>query len=253
VVGKLFVAATLEQVYQRLIEKSVLILVSQTIKTLVVSFCILVIIYYLVIRHINRIVSYAQKLSLDRLAVELTWRAPLPRKSPDEFDTLAATLNQMRTRLNDEFTARHQAADQLQQERDFSATLINSANMVICCMEPDLNIASINPAAILLTGYHHQELLQHNWLDLFVSKEQRDELAATLAEQGALEDREITMHDQQGNELVLQWTFAPFYEGPNLKYLIGFGYDITPSRRWSGRSPCSTSSWKARWRNVPAA
>jgi hypothetical protein len=34
------------------------------------------------------------------------------------FDTLAATLNQMRTRLNDEFTARHQAADQLQQERN---------------------------------------------------------------------------------------------------------------------------------------
>lgn len=223
VVGKLFVAASLEQVYQRLIEKSVLILVSQTIKTLVVSFCILVIIYYLVIRHINRIVSYAQKLSLEG--------RPLPRKSPDEFDTLAATLNQMRTRLNDEFTARHQAADQLQQERDFSATLINSANMVICCMEPDLNIASINPAAILLTGYHHQELLQHNWLDLFVSKEQRDELAATLAEQGALEDREITMHDQQGNELVLQWTFAPFYEGPNLKYLIGFGYDITPLKK----------------------
>lgn len=197
VVGKLFVAASLDQVYQRLIEKSVLILVSQTIKTLVVSFCILVILYYLVIRHINRIVTYAQKLSLDRLAVELT------------------------------LEGRHQASEQLQQERDFSATLINSANMVICCMEPDLNIASINPAAILLTGYHHQELLQHNWLDLFVGPEQRDELAATLADQGTLENREITMHDQQGDELVLQWTFAPFYEGPNLKYLIGFGYDIT--------------------------
>ena len=39
------------------------------------------------------------------------------------------------------------------------------------------------------------------------------------------------MHDQQGNELVLQWTFAPFYEGPNLKYLIGFGYDITPLKK----------------------
>jgi len=197
-------------------------------KTLVVSLCILVIIYYLVIRHINRIVSYAQKLSLDRLAVELTLEGrPLPRKHPDEFDALAATLNQMRTRLNDEFTARHQAADQLQQERDFSATLINSANMVICCMEPDLNIASINPAAILLTGYHHEELLQHNWLDLFVSQEQRAELAAILSDQGSLDDREIIMHDQQGHELVLQWTFAPFYEGPNLKYLIGFGYDIT--------------------------
>ncbi|MEG0009730.1 MAG: ATP-binding protein [Aeromonas sp.] len=228
VVGKLFVAASLEQIYQRLIEKSVLIMVSQTIKTLVVSFCILVIIYYLVIRHINSIVGYAQTLSPDKLTVKLTLEGrPLPRKKPDEFDTLAATLNQMRTRLNDEFAARHRAADQLQQERDFSATLINSANMVICCMEPDLTIASINPAAIMLTGYHHQELLQHNWLDLFVSQEHRQALATTLAEQGSIEDREIVMHDQQGNELVLQWTFAPFYEGPTLKYLIGFGYDIT--------------------------
>ena len=49
-----------------------LILVSQTIKTLVVSFCILVIIYYLVIRHINRIVSYAQKLSLGSPGGRLT-------------------------------------------------------------------------------------------------------------------------------------------------------------------------------------
>ncbi|ELI6433181.1 PAS domain S-box protein [Aeromonas salmonicida subsp. salmonicida] len=228
VVGKLFVAASLEQIYQRLIEKSVLILVSQTIKTLVVSFCILIIIYYLVVRHINRIANYAQKFNLDRLAVELTLEGrPLPRKKPDELDTLVATLNQMRTRLNDEFAARHQAAEQLQQERDFSATLINSANMVICCMEPDLNIASINPAAILLTGYHQQEILQHNWLDLFVSQEQREDLTLALADHGAIEDKEVIMHDQQGHELVLQWTFAPFYEGPNLKYLIGFGYDIT--------------------------
>ncbi|HDX8378446.1 TPA: PAS domain S-box protein [Aeromonas salmonicida] len=228
VVGKLFVAASLEQIYQRLIEKSVLILVSQTIKTLVVSFCILIIIYYLVVRHLNRIANYAQKFNLDRLAVELTLEGrPLPRKKPDELDTLVATLNQMRTRLNDEFAARHQAAEQLQQERDFSATLINSANMVICCMEPDLNIASINPAAILLTGYHQQEILQHNWLDLFVSQEQREELTLALADHGAIEDKEVIMHDQQGHELVLQWTFAPFYEGPNLKYLIGFGYDIT--------------------------
>ncbi|MFA7257888.1 MAG: ATP-binding protein [Aeromonas bestiarum] len=228
VVGKLFVAASLEQIYQRLIEKSVLIMVSQTIKTLVVSFCILIIIYYLVVRHLNRIATYAQKFNLDRLAIELTLEGrPLPRKKPDELDTLVATLNQMRTRLNDEFAARHQAAEQLQQERDFSATLINSANMLICCMEPNLTIASINPDAILLTGYHQQEILQHSWLDLFVSQEQREELALILADHGSIEDKEVIMHDQQGHELVLQWTFAPFYEGLNLKYLIGFGYDIT--------------------------
>ncbi|QWL67802.1 ATP-binding protein [Aeromonas jandaei] len=232
VVGKLFVAASLEQIYQRLIEKSVLIMVSQTIKTLVVSFCILIIIYYLVVRHINRIASYAQKFNLDRLDMELELEGrPLPRKKPDELDTLVATLNQMRTRLRDELLARHQAVEQLQQERDFSATLINSANMVICCMEPDLTIASINPAAILLTGYHQQELLQHNWLDLFVSNTQRQELSNILSAEGSLADKVVIMHDQQAHELVLQWTFVPFYEGPNLKYQIGFGYDITQLKK----------------------
>ncbi|MGY3924886.1 PAS domain S-box protein [Aeromonas jandaei] len=232
VVGKLFVAASLEQIYQRLIEKSVLIMVSQTIKTLVVSFCILIIIYYLVVRHINRIASYAQKFNLDRLDMELELEGrPLPRKKPDELDTLVATLNQMRTRLRDELLARHQAVEQLQQERDFSATLINSANMVICCMEPDLTIASINPAAILLTGYHQQELLQHNWLDLFVSNAQRQELSNILSAEGSLADKVVIMHDQQAHELVLQWTFVPFYEGPNLKYQIGFGYDITQLKK----------------------
>ncbi|MBW3808039.1 PAS domain S-box protein [Aeromonas jandaei] len=232
IVGKLFVAASLEQIYQRLIEKSVLIMVSQTIKTLVVSFCILIIIYYLVVRHINRIASYAQKFNLDRLDMELELEGrPLPRKKPDELDTLVATLNQMRTRLRDELLARHQAVEQLQQERDFSATLINSANMVICCMEPDLTIASINPAAILLTGYHQQELLQHNWLDLFVSSTQRQELSNILSTEGSLADKVVIMHDQQAHELVLQWTFVPFYEGPNLKYQIGFGYDITQLKK----------------------
>ncbi|MFQ1743885.1 ATP-binding protein [Aeromonas veronii] len=232
IVGKLFVAASLEQIYQRLIEKSVLIMVSQTIKTLVVSFCILIIIYYLVVRHINRIANYAQKFNLDRLDMELELEGrPQPRKKPDELDTLVSTLNQMRTRLRDELVARHQAVEQLQQERDFSATLINSANMVICCMEPDLTIASINPAAILLTGYHQQELLQHNWLDLFVSPTQREELNNILNEEGSLADKEVIMHDQQAHELVLQWTFVPFYEGPNLKYQIGFGYDITQLKK----------------------
>lgn len=228
VVGKLFVAASLDQVYHRLMEKSVLILVSQTIKTLVVSFCILLIIYYMVVRHINRIVHFAEHFELDRLGdpLELEGR-PLPRPKPDEFDSLAAALNQMRTRLSDEFSARQQALEQLQQERDFSATLINSSNVLICCLEPDLSIASINPAAILLTGYVQHEILGQRWDDIFVNRQQRDQLAASLQEHRPHEEIEVPMLDQQGHELVLLWSFAPFYEGPDLKYLIGFGYDIT--------------------------
>ena len=75
-VGKLFVASSLEMIYHRLIEKSVLILVSQTIKTLLVSFFILLIIYYMVIRHINRIASYTENFSLGHLEQELLLEEP---------------------------------------------------------------------------------------------------------------------------------------------------------------------------------
>ncbi|MFR9721418.1 ATP-binding protein [Aeromonas diversa] len=228
VVGKLFVAASLEQIYQRLLEKSVLILVSQTIKTLVVSFCILLIIYYMVVRHIHRIVQYAEQLRLERLTEELELEGrPLPRPNPDEFDSLAAALNQMRARLGNEFNARQQALEQLQQERDFSATLINSSNVLICCLEPNLAIASINPAATLLTGYVENEILTKNWLDLFVNPQQRESVAERLEHLGMVEELEVHMQDQQDHELILLWSFVPFYEGPELKYLIGFGYDIT--------------------------
>lgn len=228
-VGTLFVAATLEEVYQRLIEKSMLILIGQTIKTLLVSFCILLITYYLVVRHINRIAQYTQRFNLDHLDLALELEdTPLLGKKHDELDLLVNTINQMRTRLRDELLAHQQALEQLQQERDFSATLINSANTIICCMEPDLTITSINPAAIILTGYHQQELLDHNWLTLFVSHEQQDEIRQLFADEGQLTDKSITMCDQYGHEVILQWTFIPFYEGMNLKYHIGFGYDITP-------------------------
>ncbi|WP_108652621.1 ATP-binding protein [Dongshaea marina] len=232
-VGKLFVAASLEEIYQRLLEKSVLILVSQTIKTLVVSICIILIIYSLIVRHLNKMANFTSNFNLDHLDQELLLDGrskKLPHKY-DELDMLASTLNQMRTTIQVELEARQKAVEQLQQERDFSATIINSSNLVISCLEPDLSIASINPAAVLLTGYLKEEMLSKNWLDLFVTKEMRDELAVELENMSVIEDREIVMLDQQGAELILEWTFVPFHENNELKYLIGFGYDITPLKR----------------------
>ena len=150
-VGKLFVASSLEMIYHRLIEKSVIILISQTIKTLLVSFFILLIIYYMVIRHINRIASYTENFSLGHLEQELLLEGRTTHpQHPDELDLLANSVNRMRLSLADEFASRQMMTEKLQQERDFSTTLINSSNLVICCLDTELNIVTVNPAAILL-------------------------------------------------------------------------------------------------------
>ena len=92
-------------------------------------------------------------------------------------------------------------------------------------------IQTINPAAVLLTGYVQQEMQGKSWLDFFVNEAQRPRMAGELAAMTLLENQEITTRDQQGDELVLQWNFVPFYDGDSLRYLIAFGYDITPLKR----------------------
>ena len=233
VVGTLFAAASLEQVYDNLIEKSLLILVSQTIKTMVVSVCILLIIYYMVIRHINKIAVYTRniKLSSNNNDLRLDGRHHHISSKSDELDELVYLLNKMHKRIVAELTDKEIAINELQQERDFSATVINSSSTIICCLDTNFKIATINPAAVILTGYSQEELNQKNWLDIFVLEDRKQELQEKLLENQPLQSIEIDMHDQMGEINTLLWTFSAFYEGMDVKYLIGFGHDITPQKQ----------------------
>lgn len=232
VVGKLFVAASLDKVYSHLIDKSLLILVSQTIKTMVVSICILLIIYYMVIRHINKIALYTRNIQLNSHNQDLILeRRPHPlSKSNDELDELVYLLNKMQRRIVDELTDKEIAIDQLQQERDFSATIINSSSTIICCLDKDFRISTINPAAVILTGYSQEEFIKKSWLDMFVSEDRRSELLEKLTQNEPIQSLEIEMHDQMGGINTLLWTFSAFYDGMKIKYLIGFGHDITAQK-----------------------
>lgn len=233
IVGTLFVAASLEKVYDRLIEKSLLILISQTIKTMVVSICILFIIYYMVIRHINKIALYTRNIKLSRHNKDLVLegRSHHISSASDELDELVYLLNKMQKRIVAELTDKEIAIEELQQERDFSATIINSSSTVICCLDKDFKISTINPAAVILTGYSQEELHKKNWLDIFVLADRREELLDKLAQNKSIQSIEIEMHDQMGEINTLLWTFSAFYDGMKIKYLIGFGHDITPQKQ----------------------
>jgi PAS domain S-box-containing protein len=231
IVGTLFVAASLDEVYNRLIAKSVLILVSQTIKTMLVSICILLIIYYMVIRHINKIAFYTRNIKLNTHNKNLILDGRKSESHGDELDELVYLLNKMQKRIVAELTDKKIAIEALQQERDFSATVINSSSTVICCLDADLKITTINPAAVILTGYSQEELYKKEWLDIFVLDDKKEIMRAKLEHNEAIQGIEINMNDQMGSVNTLLWTFSAFYEGMNIKYLIGFGHDITPQKQ----------------------
>lgn len=228
-VGKLFVAASLDQVYKRLWEKAMLILISQTIKTLVVSIVILFIIYYVIVRHLNTIVEYTRNLDLDNLGAPLELGHGRTRN--DELSELVNTLNQMTFKINHEFEQRLKATEQLEKERDFSATIINASNAIIVTLDNQLDIINVNPAGVMLTGFHQAELVGQSWLSVFVDANKRDFIEDELRQLRVIEDQELTLSDQNDTQYTLIWTFVPFYEGNEVARMIAFGYDVTPLKQ----------------------
>jgi len=233
IVGSLFVAASLEEVYDNLIEESVFILINQAIKTLFIAFCILIIIHYTVIRHINKIGIYTRniQLSSNNKMLTLDGRNHYISDTSDELDELVYLLNKMQKRIVAELTDKEIAIAELQQERDFSTTVINASSTIICCLDAEFQIATINPAAVILTGYSQEELQNKCWVDIFVLEQHKKELQEKLSTNQPLHSIEIQMHDQMGEINTLLWTFSAFYEGMDIKYLIGFGHDITEQKK----------------------
>ena len=115
-VGLLRVGATLDNVYQRLLEKFFIILGSQAIKTFLVSICILLIVHYLIVTHLNRLARYTRGLSLDNLdeGIELE-SSRLRGKDGDALDQLSDTLNLMRNNIQKQLHQKKKAQQALEQ------------------------------------------------------------------------------------------------------------------------------------------
>lgn len=103
--GTLAASASLDGVYQRLLDKVLVILGTQAVKTFLVSAFIFLLFQYLVTRHLVRMSGFARGLDLATLdkGLELD-RAPSPSEQPDELDDVVRALNEMRANLKQSWT-----------------------------------------------------------------------------------------------------------------------------------------------------
>jgi len=112
--GKLRIVISLDNLYQRLWDKALLILLSQGVKTFLVSIFILSIIYHLVTQHLAVMASYARSLHLDKLAAPLLLNRPLQQHS-DELGEVVDSFNTMRESMLSDISRRTAAEIQLAQ------------------------------------------------------------------------------------------------------------------------------------------
>ena len=143
-VGRLTIGATLNNVYERLLQKFFVILSSQAVKTFLVSICILIIVHYMIVRHLSTLSRYTQRLDLYNLDQDLKLSGGTFRsRSPDALDQLAETINQMRANISRQLVEKKKAQDALQQlneeleqrVRYRTATLKNTNNRLSGALE----------------------------------------------------------------------------------------------------------------------
>lgn len=107
-VGKLTLIISLDEVYQRLADKVLVILASQGIKTFLVSIFILTIFHRLITQHLGTMADYARRLKLDRLDNPLTLKRPSKSQS-DELSQVADAMNSMRESMLHDMGKREEA------------------------------------------------------------------------------------------------------------------------------------------------
>jgi signal transduction histidine kinase len=104
IVGRLRAEATLDAVYQRLTDKAVVILATQSIKTFLVSLFTLYIVHRLVTRHLAAISQFLDQFDLRRAPKPLALIRTRPDK-PDELDRMVASFNGMSETLRANYDA----------------------------------------------------------------------------------------------------------------------------------------------------
>ena len=156
ILGTLVAVATLDHVYARLLGEAVTILMSNGIKTFLVAVFMLLLIYFLITRHLLAISRFARQFDLMEpmplLRLERTPRA-------DELGTTVDALNHMHERLN-EFLAK------IAESEERFRFAFEQAAVGIAHVAQDGHFLRVNQKLCHIVGYTQDELNARTFQDI---------------------------------------------------------------------------------------
>jgi len=159
--GTLTLFADLNKLYQQLIDTTITVLLSQGIKTFIVSFFILFVFQRLVTRHLEQIAEYTKSLRIDIKPKHLVLDKPLSESERDELDNLTEAINAMQDQLYRSFL---NLSSELGARKKAEKTLIEykkALDASAYVSKSDLNgvITYVNDALCNISGYTKKELI----------------------------------------------------------------------------------------------
>jgi len=101
-IGSFYIEATLANVWRRIFDKILVILVAQTIKTFLVSLFILYIVSRIITRHLENIADFVDAYDIRKPFVPLALTGPRPGRK-NELDRMVSAFNRMCVALNQSY------------------------------------------------------------------------------------------------------------------------------------------------------
>lgn len=157
--GTLFIVATKTNLYKRLIDTTIVILISQAIKTFLVSTFVFFLFYYLVSRHLEKIARYSNTLNLSSGS---TGSLFLDRKKshPGDYDDLDLVVNSINTMSENIHSAYAELLENQSELADREAkfrAIFNAITDAVVFVDNQRHIIQTNPAFYSMFGYSDKE------------------------------------------------------------------------------------------------
>lgn len=224
-IGTLNIQATLTQAYEHLVDQAISIVVSNAIKTFLVSAFILFLFYQLFTRHLHSIAGFTQNLNLNNLDQTFNLdRKTSATNKQDELDILTLGISSMQQNLSESIT--------LSKEKDAHYKRLVESSTAIP-WELDLQtwcFTYVGPQARNIFGYPINNWYQKNfWVD-HIHPEDRDnalnycESSTNACKDHTFEYRMLTANDK--TIWIKDDVQVVIKEGKPVK-LQGYMFDIT--------------------------
>ncbi|MGD8560627.1 MAG: PAS domain S-box protein [Gammaproteobacteria bacterium] len=204
--GELRVIATLEGLYDRLIDKATTILVANALKTFIVAGFILWLFYYLVTRHLVRIAEFIDNHDIDSRKLEtlVLDRRESESEDKDELDAVVDRLNVMQGNIRTSYRKLRNSEEKYRQ-------LVELSQEGIWTIDKDANTTFANTAMARMLGYSVDEMLGKHLFE-FMDERGREIATRNLSErqQGKGARHEFEFLRKDGSRIYTIIVAAPF-------------------------------------------
>ena len=228
-IGVLHVQATLDNVYQHIIDQAIIIILSNAIKTFLVSGFILILFFSLVTRHLNKMATFASQLDVSKLDEKLQLdRKPPSANSHDELESVVHAFDIMQSNLRE-------SIDKLRNNEEHYRTLVETTTAIPWELDAKTMLFTyVGPQAVKVLGYPVEDWYKKGFWEDHIYEEDKEQAVGFCiyeTEQGNNHDFEYRMLKSDGSLIWIQDYVQVTRDKDRAVTLSGFMFDVSRRKK----------------------